>query len=332
MDKRDLYICFTPYHIILTYLRLGRNDEDVVFLIDDTGKLSSYERILNRIFKYSHFIKFHIEENNLFQRQLILPFGAKRYIDELIRSLKSDIGNVYVYNDIHPVSQYVMMSLGCRNIYIEDGSSPYNNNSFVWTLSHKIKCAIAYGLWYCNVSIIGNSKYISSLEVMYPDLVRQELKDKKIDGYKLRNDYMVLLEDMNIGNNAYIPREEDDKRILVVLLPKISEMSNKVRDKIIEIVHVHLDNNWSVFEKKHPLDVNNECITGESTIDSSIAAEVIPVYLKTVTKIVGVETTSLISYRKLYPSIIATNICGDSEELKTFHSKLESIGVELVYA
>lgn len=325
----NLYIALTPFHLLLTLIHDDRNKDDTIVLIDDNSTLSAYESI--DTFEDYHYINQSPTKNRAINRQLIIRTGNKKKLDNI--SKKHKYKNIYIFNDANPAAQYLAKkakTISAPDVfYIEDGAAPYNNHKLTHSLINKIKRKTFYGIRHELISIIGTSTVVDASIYLYPDLARKENKIKPFSEFKITIDKDDKLDKFL---NAITTEKNHKKEIakILFLLPKINKDTKFISEKIENAALII--NELALFPKikRHPLDsVDTEVCNDLFNLPAHIPAELIPIIHKEIRVIFGVETTSLLSIRKLYPKLEIYNI-SEKPEITTFGKKLESVGIKTI--
>jgi hypothetical protein len=166
--------------------------------------------------------------------------------------------------DTKEVVQAVMNRVP-HNVYIEDGAAAYTSETTGWSsyrskLLNKIIYRVKSKFWWENVNIYGTSSHIDSIQAVYPEYRRQELKNepatqicgkpivnltktKQYDVYIKKHDQTrSLTKDIDgmicVSHSSKLERDSEYKRTLNTLVQHIS----------------HSDLEFAV--KFHPRDIN----------------------------------------------------------------------------
>jgi len=203
---KELYMCFTPYHILLnSSIAASRNetdDKEIIIL----ENFSDFEKIINGLKRWEdnpfkkHVVikgKFSVEQIpeksflNIFRNNSTINL-EKRSVNDLKKAYKGvNFDKVFTCNDGKPQSQYLQYK--CKknnglNIYVEDGSEVYNDSLRSPRAFHEsILYKVYFGGWYERMKILGDYKFTDEIRALRPDLVRKELKHKKVKPIGLEN-------------------------------------------------------------------------------------------------------------------------------------------------
>lgn len=183
--KKDIYICTSYYHLLITLSKCikAKNQNDLLISADFyDNKLINDKELINRIMKYNMFDKVYFfdysEEQIKFSKSIFKYFKYFLLIKKADRECKIDFksyNNVYIYNDVILLGKI----LNYRKTYyrlIEDGTDCFKNNSRYWKKQNPILKFIKNKIF--GIYEIGKSKYVKSIEVN--NKVGVELDNKEI--------------------------------------------------------------------------------------------------------------------------------------------------------
>ncbi|MFW6173819.1 MAG: polysialyltransferase family glycosyltransferase [Elusimicrobiota bacterium] len=203
---RELYLCFTPYHILLNssiaYYSEGTEKKEMIIIED----FSDAEKIVRGLknwnsnpFKKQVLIKGKFSVKDIPEKSIMNIFKSDSVVNLLKEGVKAlkvryddvPFDRVFTCNDGRPQSQYLQYK--CKknnglNIYVEDGSELYNDSiEPSLPLHESIFYKMYFGKWYEKVGVLGNYKYTDKIRAMRPELARRELRNKKIEPISIEN-------------------------------------------------------------------------------------------------------------------------------------------------
>lgn len=262
----NIYICRTPYHIIISCLHITNTRHKNNFLI--VIKDFDFKMIENLI-----------NINNCFKRVMILDgLNTKNKIIRKIKTLKnlftikqniksSQKNNYYIFNDIKLEEKFIISITKENNnlYYIEDGSAPYNNHYLQLSMFDRSLLSLLC-IKHENTHILGSNSAFSKLYVLYPAYIRKELKNKKI--------LTIQTCSMNILINIILRKKECFYDIksgdALIILDK--EQSEK---DFIEKYSNFYNKYQTVWIKYHPLNERIIPTKGKNIIDINMSLEII---------------------------------------------------------
>jgi len=296
---KELYMCFTPYHILLnSSIALSRSKtkgKEIIIL----KQFSDFEKIIDGLkkwernpFKKHVFIKGKFSVEQIPEKKLINIFRKnstinleKGSINDIKKTYKRVcFDKVFTCNDGKPQSQY--LEYKCKkkngtNIYVEDGSEVYNDSFRPPHPFHEsILYKLYFGKWYERNAILGDYKYTDEIRVLKPDLVRKELKNKKIKPIGLEN--FISLKKTGLTKSILnefdieLPRNE---KTIIVFLPHSSFIKKRnLLSFYQKIVSRLIKDDKNIVLKYHPREKNHYVSEKENkilTLPQSLPAEVI---------------------------------------------------------
>lgn len=196
---KELYLCFTPYHILLSscvaYSRSDTVDKEIIIRegFPDAEKIiGGLKNWDQNPFKKHIVIKGKFSVGEIPEKSFLNVFKSNSVVNlekcslDTLKKIYTDdhFDKVFTCNDGKPQSQflqYICKKKNGMNIYIEDGSEVYND-SFrpPFPFHESIFYKLYFGKWYERIGILGDYKYTDELRVLKPELVREELRHKKI--------------------------------------------------------------------------------------------------------------------------------------------------------
>lgn len=269
----ELYICFTPYHVLLSsciaYGESTQYDKEIIIVEDfsDVDKLVTGLKDWEGDPFEEHVMikgKFSVDEIpkksmlNVFRDGSVVNL-LKEGVDELRDRYEGvSLDRVFTCNDGRPQSQF--LEFECKktdgmNIYVEDGSELYNDSIESSMPFHEyIFYKMYFGKWYEHTRILGNYKYTDEIRAMRPDLVRDELKNKKIEPINIKN-FIDLKKNGLTGSilKGYDVEFDQDPDNIIVFLPHSSFVEERdLRDIYQDIVSRLLEEDKKILLKYHP--------------------------------------------------------------------------------
>ncbi len=352
---RELYVSYTPYHILLNSSIAFYRDESIekdLIIIED---FSNAKEIVNGLknwgenpFKEIVLIdgKFSLD---LVSKKSVLNIFKRNSVVNLFRkgvsTLKKRYGNmtfdtVFTCNDERPQSQYLENK--CRknnglNVYVEDGSALYNDHvgSSLPFLEY-IFIKLYVGSWYEDISIIGNYKFTDEIRAFRPDLVREDLKNKKIEPIDVEN--FVDLKRTGLTEsilNELQFKQPLNKDYIIIFLPHSSLIKEKNLLSLYKEIISGLENyNDNILLKYHPREKDHylgnvgKDISG---IPKSIPSEIILLQMiENPPIVIGDVSTCLLTSKVLKKeSHVISLIDILNIESKNLKRVFENIGVDM---
>jgi len=274
---KELYMCFTPYHILLNsciaYNRDTAEDKEIIIIED----FSNAENIVKGLKNWrANPFKKHVEIKGAYsvkdipEKSIFNVFKSdsdinilKEGIDTLKeRYANSSLSILFTCNDGRPQSQFLEYKCkknGGLNIYVEDGSEVYNDSFRPPHPFHEsIFYKLYFGRWYERIGILGDYKYTDEIRVLRPDLVREELKNKNIEPIGLEN--FINLKKAGLTNsilNEFDIELPKNKKPIILFLPHSSFIKKKNLLYLYQkIVSELIKNDKNLLLKYHPREKN----------------------------------------------------------------------------
>lgn len=322
---KNIFVAFTPYHILLSCsiaLDYSQNDENFLFIFSNFSEAETLGRILRNWTK-SPFKQIYIlpgiYKKNIFEQKFIVRKHIK-IIQNFIRNLKID--NIYVFNDAWPETQALFYYAKKNNknvvgIYIEDGAGVYN--SFLLKKKNCLKLLLSkifYGIWYKDVVIIGTSQWINRVMAIFPQFVRPELRVNKIIPIK-KDNFLKIIKDEVFHNYITSLKINIDKlkKIDVLLILTHSDLIRqfpRYKEAIREIFNIFKTLNLKIAIKYHPSEPLEDFLSVSGEKDILILPKSVPVelfynFMSEIKFIIGDTSTSLLTGKWLLekPEIIS---------------------------
>ena len=315
----NIFVTFTPYHVLLAYTIASTNKEkNYLVVIDDAVNLKELSEAIKE------------EKNSPFKDVIFLPGIKKiktpiqRYliIKNNIKLLKKAIKNiiikrVYVCNDSRPESQLIL-SYGKRDnalgIYIEDGSAAYYGLVLKRKKIKTLLGKLIYGRWWENIEILGTSSYIDQIRAIFPEDIRVELRKKKVKILGINKKQFLSLKDKSFVTSFFKKiniNKKDISDIEVIIIISHSELVRQYlnyKKVIIKMINQLKKNYKKISVKYHPRE-KNDFLNLAAFGNIKILPQGIPVELffliasNSLKLIVGDISTSLLTARWLFPHI-----------------------------
>jgi hypothetical protein len=196
----NLFIALTPYHVLLAHavaVDFGERDENVLVCLCDFGSADVLLRVIE------------LDAGSPFSSVVCLPgvYAVKgtvkkalvvrnscRSIDLLVARLRPH--RIYVFNDRRPESQVALYrgkaASGAVGVYVEDGANAYS--SFSFGRRHGIDRfaqKLVFGPWREDVDVLGTSRWVEKVLVLFPELIRRELRNRPVDQIGVEALYQV---------------------------------------------------------------------------------------------------------------------------------------------
>ncbi len=270
---KDVYLCFTPYHMLLcSCIALDRDDdiEKEIILIED---FLDADRILDVLKKWNetpfdeHLMvkgKFSVDKIpeksifNVFKSQSVINL-LKEGIDTLKERYDDfSLDGVFTCNDGRPQSQFLEYKCNKNdglNVCVEDGSELYGDSFKSYLPFYELVFyKMYYGRWYETNKFIGDYRYTDKIKALKPDLVRDELKHKKIEPINLDNFKFLknrgLIQSMMDEFDVQIDLDNDN---VILFLPHSSFIKKRGQESIYSmIVEELLEKGRDILLKYHP--------------------------------------------------------------------------------
>lgn len=329
----NIYITFTPYHILLSEIHKEREKGDELILIDATGNLAKYQN-----YKSYHGNK--LEYIDASDKKIFFLDRArikKSKIREIIKKHKyNEIKKIFLFNDENPTGQYILRSINrleAKATYIEDGSAPYNSSKIKLGILKTIIRKLFYGAEYQSVDILGTSDLIDEGIFLFPEFIRKENKKKPFFEFEISLDKSKILEHMatSLGIN-----QKSNEKALLLLAPHSNTACAELKKSISTEIEKYSNKGFIIFIKHHPLDKNTseDKTLSKNTIElpSHWPAELIASKIEKIEVILGCNTTTLISIRKILPKIQTINISTKNKNDFALEEVMRKIGTKIIEA
>jgi hypothetical protein len=259
-------------------------------------------------------------------------------LEKIISDLKPD--NIFVGNDRRIEFQFSMhitesLGLNTQGHYMDEGTFTYvgrkASSSFSDAIIDNWLKKLSYGLWWKNPLTVGESAWINTIHVAFPDLIDQRLKKKNIEA--LNNSAFTSDAMMQLSTDILTFYTFDSRKLsnldALFTLPHESLFTNNsdYRDQVLAQIKGLKDKGLQVAAKYHPRnsdpDVLNLLSAGVELIPAGISFEAMLPLLPTKTHIIGDLSSTLLIARWLRPELKVTSIYtgeGDPDFNKLFRA------------
>jgi hypothetical protein len=353
----SIYIAHTPYHILISCgLAISNDNSEGKYLII----ISDFEN--------SHFYYQAISnwEKNPFTEIKLLPgrfnskvetnMGKAKFLINNVITLKRFFKNklafklcrAFIFNDNRPEGQVISFMNSKQdgiNIYVEDGSAAYVSY-IIPSISNneKILAKCLLGRWYEQTRILGTYKCINQIMVFRPEIIREELRCKKIEKIP---DFIFNEIDVNFINillENYDINSEELKFDCIVILPHsefITQLDIQIFKNTYNKLYSLLKENFKFIGiKYHPLEMNKNILENinnkkNKDIPNSLPLEIFWLALKKNPPkvIIGDISTALLTCSLIIQEktqIISTvKILGLPESYSQFYHIFEKLDIEM---
>jgi|LDZR01.1.fsa_nt_gi hypothetical protein len=271
---KSVYLAYTPYHILLSSVIATASDtnkEKALLIFKDFVNPEVFASVLRK-WKLNPFDEillmngvYDAQQYNRRFEKLIKPDSSfniiRRNVDNVKRYIKKNniINKVFTFHDGRAESQiaeYINHKKGGTNIYVEDGAAVYNDHIFpkpspFVDLFHKIY----FGRWFQFIRFHGDYEYTHKIMALRPDLVRPDLRFKKIERIPVEA-LSILRIDKFIFNilKEYGSPKISKPDILIVLPHSEFLLGNNIYEQYITIMRSILDlaHDRHIYFKYHP--------------------------------------------------------------------------------
>lgn len=270
---KELYVSYTPYHILLNSSIASSRDESIekdLIIIEDFSNIDKIVKGLNN-WKDNPFREHIVIDGkfstdlpddksifNIFRKNSVFNVFKKGITEIKKRYENQNFQTVFTGNDERPHSQF--LEYICRknngiNVYVEDGSELYNDNvSSSFPTLEFIYYRLSLGSWYDDVRVLGKYRFTDEIRAFRPDLVRDDLKDKRIEQIDLEN--FIDLQRTGLTDTILNEFEFDlylNKNDIIIFLPH----SSLVRERDLlplykDIISRLKEYNKDILLKYHP--------------------------------------------------------------------------------
>ena len=269
MNKKNLFICHTYYHVFISVIKaLKNNNLNYILLVSSWqyDNLNFDNKIQHRLKDSKIFIDVLVENYNIEEKQRIQK-GYFKDIKKLIflKKMKknypinlNNYDEIYLFSDTTPVGRYINI---CKIKYnlLEDGTDCFINNKNRINSKNGIKKIIKY---FFGFKDSGKAKYIKSIEVNDKNGIF--LKRKNIIETKKSQMLKELnCNDKKIISNIFLSNinlEKFNNYVLIITQPLFDDKLLKNETEQLKIYNNIIDQyckNDKVFIKLHPRETTN---------------------------------------------------------------------------
>ena len=305
---KNVYICHTNYHLLLSLIKLNIEDTNDIVVFDD---IINADRIIENIKEYFPQTQVYLRKNTTYSKFKKVSFKTKKVRKWLFEEIEyfKNFNTIYVFNDFTRVGVFLHQYKIVYNL-IEDG---YNYFSFVKKEKVNIKILLNYILKDIPLPR-GNSKYCQSIEVNDISLVPKDeryYKFKEVPRKDLFNNIseerkQLILRVFDVEELSKVK----DKSVLILTQPLSIDGLLNSDDKQYgfykKICDRYLSEGYEVYLKPHPRD----SITYRNINGIKLIAQTVPMEL--------IEMVSNVKFKKLIThSSTAVNFltCGKEKEV-----------------
>lgn len=261
-------------------------------------------------------------------------------LEKIITNLKPK--NIFVGNDRRIEFQFSMhitesIGLNTQGHYMDEGTFTYvgrkASSSFSDAIVDNWLKKMSYGLWWKNPLTVGESAWIKTIHVAFPDLIDQRLKNKIIE--PLNHNAFTSSAMMELSTNILDFYTFDSNKLsdldALFTLPHESLFTNNsgYRTQILDQIKDLVKQGLKVAAKYHPRNSNPDALNlagaGVELIPAGISFEAILPLIPTKTHIIGDLSSTLLIARWLRPELDVTSLyTGDGNpEFNKLFSALE---------
>jgi hypothetical protein len=327
MTSHSVYFASTILHLYAAAsIAAGRQDESAHLIFIDQPEDKEYPLCsIVQCWEASPFVsvkllpgRFKGTLNKLKKRKQLF-----RHLEKIITDLKPN--NIFVGNDRRIEFQFSMhitetLGLETQGHYMDEGTFTYVGRKASASFSDSIVDnwlkKLSYGLWWKNPLTVGESAWVSTVHVAFPDLIDQRLRKKVIK--QLDSNAFTSSSMMQLSTNILEFYAFDSAKLSHVdalfTLPHESLFANNVsyREQILAQIKDLKDQGLKVAAKYHPRnskpDALNLVAAGVELIPAGISFEAILPLLPKKTHIVGDLSSTLLIARWLRPELDVTSI------------------------
>lgn len=342
----NIFLVHTPYHLMLSvgFAKQLVEQDNFLIIFEDFDVSSVDINNFSHLFKKIEILQGNLtlKNINIFKKIYLYHINIKK-LKKLIK--KRDFDKAFTFNNNFILDQktfeLVNRKQRCKVIYIEDGSAAYNQSyNECDNLKKQVKLFIKKVIFNLKnygqgVSVLGSNNYIDELFVLYPELIREELSEKKVkkitnkqfsDGVKLV--YKNFFDQIEISRDSiiiFLDKYEFVKTIqknyfyiLEMIIEYSKEKSKNVyfkyhpREEKEFIKLLKLDYRNIFFIKKEiPSEVVGYSLLGNNIIISTISTSLLTInkiiedksFIISLIKLLNLETEIINTYSKLNFSV-----------------------------
>lgn len=317
---KSVYITYTPYHILVSCglaSLYDDSDEKSLIIVSDFKDAEIFNRTIlnweNNPFSEVKLLRgrFHVKKNDKINRIRISRSNlksSKRFFKEKL----NEASQTFIYHDGNPEGQifaYLNSKKGGTNIYVEDGFAAYGDYIAPdMAFYEKLVAKMLWGRFYERVRVQGTYKYIGKVMVFYPEIVRPELRGKKV--IKISKKVLTYLNDTKLisallkSHNLY---QEDLKANYIFIAPLSEDLIEYgLVKKYSNIFNYLIPDLSNVYVKYHPRETMGDFLGIQNFSNVAILPQSLPmevVFLALLDKepmiVIGDSSTSLLTAKYL---------------------------------
>ncbi len=329
----QLFVCHTQYNLILAVALATKMDDLILF--QDFNLTDELKMKLESRFRHCLFLEGNFPKKVLSAKEKLKKIS---FDNAKMQAFTEKCDRIFIVDDMCIQEMYALKCAYKNNqavemIWLEDGANAYFSNGVISggmgarpTKRWIRKCffTVRYGLYgfYDLSTCMGGHKRLTTAYVLFPDSIRQELKNKML---------VQITEEQFINGMEFMYAGEAIEfaagSILIAMdkLDVYGELRNKVNQLIEEIVESAKGN---VYYKYHPRETEElPALKNGIELDRRVALES---YLtnsntKSIT-VIGIKSTALQTAKKMgYETVSLINHLEQNEAVIRFY---QSIGVE----
>ena len=277
----NIFLCLTPYHVLLSYLSDEFGPADRIVFLDEKSigrEALPLARNCPDLFYYISLTPGRWGSLKHFSK--ISTYGR---VARRIRGLANRrYEKVFFFNDRSPASQYFLsICQPVEFIYVEDGSAAYRCHAFSTNILKKWALALSLDFRYRQVTAMGGSGYAEKAKFLYPTKAVYP-KNLEPGQYEVRSNIIRYAGHLH-DKQASITGGSSTKAKVLVLLPyRYPESVTRAKwDEFITALAQELADT-EIFIKGHPLaaGIMPEHETDIVPISRSVPAELLVILNK----------------------------------------------------
>lgn len=186
----DVFVTHTAYHLLLAlgiaHQRPGGNKQ--LILITDGPGLDVLSDLIREDPGSPFSTIHHLPGTGGSEPGLRSRLAVRGNVTSIRRLVGAErVERIYVFNDVRPESQAAVHHAKQRNpkavaVYVEDGQAAYGSQRTVRRWWVRILGKLLYGRQWQDLSVYGSQPMIDEVVALFPDLIRNELRSKRICG------------------------------------------------------------------------------------------------------------------------------------------------------
>lgn len=280
--ENHLYICNTPYHLMLSCNRWKNGD--VLIYIGNFKNGKTLKLMIDNTFNNNTLFA---KDFYYYRTSVIRLLKFRKNQKYLLKMIKGYFfGSIILFNDIDPVAQWIIKRVKCSGdiIIIEEGIGVYRNTKKRHEKMFKIAGKIFFGRSFENVRRIGESSAVSKIICSEPEKLSLNQSKKKIEVLE-ELDYSAISKELRInrisGYSWFIgqPLVEDgivSEQKYLSYIKIIKEVEKKKGKKLI--LKPHPRENLQKYNNIHMKLVSDSDVPVELLIDNSSDVNVFTIY------------------------------------------------------